>query len=192
LRMVAAIRVYPACRRSPIARLRRVVMMRGRESVRTREAPSRKVTSRTQPIERDTTTFEELVGVLRVWARGLLGLEAAVELLVRHRFWLRRRDFLAVAVPVDWDGVTGSGSAWVDFEVAVAALRAGQVPCSSSQAQLLRIAASLATDEPVVPGQAVSGLDEPNAVAVAAAVLHAAGHLTRPVLAGDARGAWGR
>jgi hypothetical protein len=131
--------------------------------------------------------------VLRVWARGLLGLEAAVELLVGHRFWLGRSDFLVVAVEVDRDNVTGDVSAWVDFEAAASALRAGQLPCSSSQARVLRIAASLAGDESVALGQVVAGLDEPNAVAVAAAVLHAAGLGARPVLVGgggEGRGRW--
>ena len=41
LRMVAAILVWPAWRISPMARLRRVAMMRGRGRVRTREASSR-------------------------------------------------------------------------------------------------------------------------------------------------------
>jgi hypothetical protein len=125
--------------------------------------------------------------VLRVWAGGLLGLEAAVELLAGHRFWLGRSDFLAVAVEVDRDSITGDVSAWVDFEAAAAALRAGRLPCSGSQEQMLRIAASLAADEPVVLRQVVSGLDQANAVAVAAAVLHAAGHRARPILVGDAR-----
>jgi hypothetical protein len=61
------------------------------------------------------------------------------------------------------------------------------------QAQVLRIAASLAGDEPVVLGQVVAGLDEPNAVAVAAAVLRAAGLGARPVLVGgggEGRGRW--
>jgi len=123
----------------------------------------------------------------------LLGLEAAVELLAGHRFWLRHRDFLAVAVRLDRGSATGDVSAWVDFEAAAAALRAGRLPCSGGQEQVLAIAASLATDEPVVLGQVVSGLDEPNAVAVAAAVLHAAGLGGRPVLvggAGEGRGRW--
>lgn len=145
-----------------------------------------------RPIARDTTTFDELVAGLRVWARGLLGLQAALELLVGHRFWLGRNDFLAVAVEVDRDHVTGDVSAWVDFEAAAAALRAGQLPCSSSQAQVLAIAASLATDEPVALGQVLAGLDQADAAAVAAAVLHAAGHRARRVWVGDAREVSGR
>jgi hypothetical protein len=47
-RMVAAIFVYPACRISPIARLRSVAIILGREPVFTWDESSRKVTSRTQ------------------------------------------------------------------------------------------------------------------------------------------------
>jgi hypothetical protein len=43
-RMVAAIRVWPACRIRPMTRLRRVAMMRGLESVLILEKSSRKVT----------------------------------------------------------------------------------------------------------------------------------------------------
>ena len=44
----AAILVWPAWRISPIARLRSVTIIRGRDAVLTREASSRQVTSRTQ------------------------------------------------------------------------------------------------------------------------------------------------
>jgi hypothetical protein len=114
--------------------------------------------------------------VLQVWARGLSGLESAVGLLVRHRFWLGRSDFLAVAVETERDSASGDLAAWVDFDAAIAALKSGRLPCSSSQAQLLQIAASLAIDTPVALGAALCGLDERAARAVASAVLHAAGH----------------
>jgi hypothetical protein len=119
-----------------------------------------------------------------VWARGVLGVEAAVELLIGHRVWPVRRDFVAVAVEFGGDSITGAAMAAVDWQAAVAALAAGGLPCSSSQAQVLQIAASIATDVPVVLGQVVWGLDEPNTVAVATAVLHAAGLGGRTVLVG--------
>jgi len=64
----------------------------------------------------------------------------------------------------------------VDFEAAARALEAGVLPCSGGEGRVLRIAASIAGGVPVDLGEAVTGLDENNAVLTAAAVLHAAGH----------------
>ncbi len=119
---------------------------------------------------------------MRVWAKGLLGLEAAVELLVGHRVWLTRADFAAAALTSGRDGITGVTMMSVDFEAALAARRAGGLPCSSGEEQILALAASIAAGVPVALGDLVSGLDEDNAVRVAIAVLHAAGFGGRSVL----------
>jgi hypothetical protein len=119
---------------------------------------------------------------MRVWAKGLLGLEAAVELLIGHGTWPARADFAAAAVTLGRDGVTGTVMAAVDFEAALAARRTGRLPCSSSEEQILALAASIATGVPVALGDLVSGLDEDNAIRVAIAVLHAAGFGGRSVL----------
>jgi hypothetical protein len=126
--------------------------------------------------------LQDLVAAARVWAKGLLGLEAAVGLLIGHGTWLARADFVAAAVTFGCDGITGETVALVDFEAALAARRAGALPCSSSEEQVLALAASIATGVPVALGDLVSGLDEDNAVRVAAAVLHAAGFGGRSVL----------
>jgi hypothetical protein len=120
---------------------------------------------------------------MRVWAKGLLGLEAAVELLIGHRVWLARADFAAAALTFGRDGVTGAAMAAVDFEAALAARRTGMLPCSRSEEQILALAASIAAGVPVALGDLVCGLDEDNAVRVATAVLHAAGFGGRSVLA---------
>ena len=71
----------------------------------------------------------------------------------------------------------------MDFEAALAARRAGGLPCSSGEAdRVLALAASIAAGVPVALGDLVSGLDEDNAVRVAIAVLHAAGFGGRSVL----------
>jgi hypothetical protein len=119
---------------------------------------------------------------MRVWAKGLLGLEAAVGLLIGHGTWLARADFVAAAVSSGRDGITGEPMAAVDFQAALAARRAGALPCSSSEEQILALAASIATGIPVPLGDLVSGLDEDNAIRVAIAVLHAAGFGGRSVL----------
>jgi hypothetical protein len=73
-------------------------------------------------------------------------------------------------------GITGGAvMAAVDFEAAAGALEAGALPCSGGEGRVLRIAASIAVGVPVDLRDAVTGLDENNAVLAAAAVLHAAG-----------------
>jgi hypothetical protein len=70
----------------------------------------------------------------------------------------------------------GAVMAAVDWEAAVAALEAGQLPCSGGEGRILRLAASIVGGVAVDLGSALSGLDERNIAAVARAVLHAAGH----------------
>jgi hypothetical protein len=134
------------------------------------------------PSKQDTTTFCDLAAAMRVWAKGLLGLEAAVELLIGHRVWLTRADFAAAALTSGRDGITGAVMVSVDFEAALAARRAGGLPCSAGEEQVLALAASIAAGVPVALGDLVCGLDEDNAVRVAIAVLHAAGFGGRSVL----------
>jgi hypothetical protein len=111
-----------------------------------------------------------------VWAKGLSCLEAAVELLIGHRRWLCRGDFLDVAVEPGREALSGLAMAAVDFEAAAGALAAGALTCSSGEGQVLRLAASVAAGVPVDLREALTGLDEGNSGLVAAAVLHAAGH----------------
>ncbi len=120
-----------------------------------------------------------------MWAKGLLGTEAAVELLIGHRLWLCRDDFREIAVAFGWEACSGRVMAAVDFEAVAGALEAGELPCSGSEGQVLRLAASIACGVPVDLGGAVSGLDAANTGLVADAVLHAAGHRDLMV-----RGAW--
>ena len=124
--------------------------------------------------------------MLRAWAKGLLCLEAAAELLIGHRSWLFRMDFLAIAVEPGREVFSGCEMA-VDFVAAAAALETGVLPCSGGEGRMLRIAASIAEGVPVDLREAVTGLDENNAVLAAAAVLHAAGHRDLRVPAGGER-----
>jgi hypothetical protein len=110
---------------------------------------------------------------MRAWAKGLLCLEAAVELLIGHGMWLYRQDFLDAAVEL----VTDSGRimAHVNFAAAVDALESGALTGSGSEKGMLRFAAGIAAGCPVDLQDALPGLDGANAVLVADAVLHAAG-----------------
>ena len=99
---------------------------------------------------------------------------AAVELLIGHRFWLCREDFLERFIEVD-ASVGGTAVAFLAWAPAVRALGSGQLACSASQGQVLWVAASLAEGIPVDLRDALSGLDERTVHLVAAAVLHAGG-----------------
>jgi len=122
-----------------------------------------------------------------VWAKGLFSAEAAVELLIGHGSWLYREDFLDMAVESGRGITSGAVMAVVDWEAAVAALEAGVLPCSGGEGRVLRIAASIGEGVPVDLREAVTGLDENNAVLAAAAVLHAAGRRDLRVAAGGER-----
>jgi hypothetical protein len=140
-----------------------------------------------------TTGFEDLSAALRACAEGVWFLRAAVELLIGHRFWLSHNDFVGLFVELD-ARADGTATAFVDWEAAAAALRAGRLPCSDSQGQVLAIAASLAEDIELGLRDAVGGLDESSLVLVAGAVLGAGGcRGTYQVAAGglgQGRGSW--
>jgi hypothetical protein len=113
---------------------------------------------------------------MRAWAKGVLCAEAAVELLIGHRWWLCREDFARVAVEPGRNVFAGTVVAAVDFGAAVAALDRGVLPCSHGEGQVLRVAASLAAGVPVDLREAVTGLDESTVILVAEVACHAAGH----------------
>lgn len=109
-----------------------------------------------------------------MWAKGLLTCEAAVELLIGHRLWLARDDFL---VHIEFcRGFHGELMAAIDWRAAWAALEDGHLPCSSGERQIFRVAASLAEGVPVDLCDAVTSLDTVNLTRVVHA-LRAAGGL---------------
>jgi hypothetical protein len=124
-----------------------------------------------QLAETDPTTLARL---LRAHAAGLLADTAAVELLITHRYWLTRPGFTTRFVHL----VTHSGQligAYLDWPAAITALQHGQLACSSSQADLLRIAAGLGADLPLTLRHVLGGLDHPTITAVTAALTAANG-----------------
>jgi hypothetical protein len=89
-----------------------------------------------------TTRIENLPAALRTHARGAHCAEASVELLVGHHLWLARNEFVTGFV-TSTRGPAGD-MAWVEWEETSRALDAGRLACSPSEAQSLRLAASIA------------------------------------------------
>jgi hypothetical protein len=127
-----------------------------------------------QTTPRLTTGFEDLADAIRAWAKGWLPTEAAAELLIVHRAWLLREDFLQVAVEVRWEPFRDRRVAAVDFAAAADAVQ-GVLPCSDGERQVLLVAASIAVGIPVDLREAALCMDAANAARAAQAVCHAAG-----------------
>ncbi len=102
---------------------------------------------------------------LRAWAKGIYGLEAATELLIRG-FDGR---FAEPGCP--WVHPTVSGH-WIDFDAIPAQVGA----LSGGEQRFLQIAAALSDGDVAVNlGHALAGLDREHVHLVLAAVAHAAG-----------------
>lgn len=116
-----------------------------------------------------------LHAALRAAADGLYALEAGTGLLIAHGSWPAREDFGRFIHIADSITSPGTDLAVIDWEAAIAALDAGECPSSSGEKQMLRLAASLASDVPVRLGEAVTGIDDRNVELLVKAVFHAAG-----------------
>jgi hypothetical protein len=126
-------------------------------------------------------TRYSLPAALRASAAGLFASEAAVNLLIGHRYWLTRPDFAAeyihtftafTAFTAFTDGTAAAAVCWPE---AVAALDRGQLAGSGSENRILRLAASLAEGIPLDLQDALSSLDDTNLQHVVTAIRHAAG-----------------
>ena len=133
-----------------------------------------------QRTPRLTTCFDDLAEAIRAWAKGWLPTEAAAELLISHRTWLLREDFLQVAVEVGWEPFRDRAVAAVDFAAAADAVQ-GMLPCSDGERQVLLVAASIAEGIPVDLREAALCMDAVNAARAAQAVCHAAGRRVQVV-----------
>jgi hypothetical protein len=68
--------------------------------------------------------------------------QAAVELLIGHRWWLVRDDFLSYVELCR--GFHGEAMAAIDWRAVWAAVEDGHLPCSRGEGQVLRVVASIA------------------------------------------------
>jgi hypothetical protein len=118
-------------------------------------------------------TAPSLPAALRAGAAGLYALEAAAGLIIAHGTWLTRDDFTCF---IEY----GTGTAAIDWEAAVATLETGGLPSSGGERRMLRLAASLAGQAPVILGDAITGIDDRNTGLLVKAVLHTSGQRQFP------------
>jgi ADP-ribose pyrophosphatase YjhB (NUDIX family) len=116
----------------------------------------------------------QLTTALRASSKGIYCGEAATELIINHRTWLCRDDFTRQFI-LTHAATADDIAAAIDWETAITALDAGDLPCSGSEAAMLRLAASLATGTPVSLSQAITSLDHANLNLITNAVRHAGG-----------------
>ena len=117
---------------------------------------------------------------LRACARGLYADEAACELLINHASWLHRRDFTGRFLRTGISIADGAQMASIDWPAAITALDSGELPCSSGEGKMLRLAASIGEGVPVNLRDAPVGLDHHNLHLIQQAVLHTGGHRPPP------------
>ena len=128
-------------------------------------------------------TADELTAALRACAAGLYPLEAGVALLTAEGTFLQRPDFAGRFITVGTsisDGTTPM--AGIDWDAAITALQAGEIPCSGGERRVLMLSASLASGIPVDLRDAVTGLDDRNVRRLVTAIMHASGKRPEPGL----------
>ena len=122
-------------------------------------------------------TPARLPAALRACASGIHPLEAGTGLLIDCGSWLHREDFTSRFINAGTsisDGVTLMAS--TDWEAAITALNAGELPSGSGERRVLLLAASIAGGIPVSLYDTLPGIDHRNASLVIKAIAHATGH----------------
>jgi hypothetical protein len=114
-----------------------------------------------------------LTAALHACAAGLYPLEAGVALLISNGTFLQRGDFTTRFITCGTSG--GTPMAAIDWDAAITALNAGELPCSGGERRILQLAASLAGGIPVSLRDTVAGLDACNTHRLITAIRHATG-----------------
>ncbi len=121
-------------------------------------------------------TADDLTAALRACAAGIYPPEAGVALFIANRAFLHRQDFtsrfITVATSIG-DGTTPMAA--IDWDAAITALHAGELPCSGGERRVLELSSSLAGGTLVDLNDAVTGLDDGNITRLVTAILHASG-----------------
>ena len=116
------------------------------------------------------------LAALRGCASGIRPLEAGTSVLTGCGCWLHREDFTSRFIITGTsisDGTTVLAA--TDWEAAVTALRAGELPASGGERRMLLLAASIAGGIPVSLYDTLPGIDHRNASLVIKAIAHATG-----------------
>jgi hypothetical protein len=101
-----------------------------------------------------------LAAALRAAAAGILHHEEATGLLIAHAAFLHRDDFTARFTSTAASIPDGTPIAWISSDDAIIALTAGQIPASSGEARMLRLAAGSA----VSLRDTIPSLDQRNSI----------------------------
>jgi hypothetical protein len=121
-------------------------------------------------------TADRLTAALRACAAGFFPLEAGTGLLIANGTFLHRDDFtsrfITLATSIS-DGTTPMAA--IDWDAAITALHAGELPCSGGERRILKLSSSLAGGTLVDLRDAVTGLDDGNIARLVTAILHASG-----------------
>jgi hypothetical protein len=125
---------------------------------------------------RPVPPIDDLSAALHEHAAGSLADTAAVNLVIAHEVWLRRRDFQEQFLLARYCHPTCAPTVAIRWRAAITALGQGQLPCSGSEANLLRIAAALGTDLPVRLRQTLGNFDARNITLITDAITAANGH----------------
>jgi len=136
------------------------------------------------PLARHRIEHSPLAAPLRAYARGIYTLEAAVELLIAHRTWLHRNDFHDRFIHTTTTTTSSSSghpaTAQIDWPAAITALDTGEMPCSSGEGRILRLAASLADGILVDLCTSLNGLDAASHALIVRAIRHSGGNRRPP------------
>jgi hypothetical protein len=116
---------------------------------------------------------DDLAAALRSCAAGLYPLEAGVALLTASGAFLNRPDFAGRFI--EHGTSSGTAMAAIDWDAAITALHAGELPCSGGERRLLLLSASLAAGIPADLRDAATGLDDRNIQRLLTAIRHASG-----------------
>jgi hypothetical protein len=116
-------------------------------------------------------TTSPLATALQACAAGILTAEAGTGLLIASGALLHRGDFTERFIHHGTSASEGATAmAAINWDAAITALNAGELPCSGGEQRILRLAASLADGIPVSLSDTVTGLDHANTRHLIAAI----------------------